>query len=349
LNRHTACRVALAASLAWGACTSSSRRAAAQTAEDLASAEKLFAEGSKLVSSGRYDLGCPELERAQRLVMGIGVTLYVGACHEQRGELLMAWEQFKTAEEMATAKRDPRSSVAHERREKLWPRLAKLDVVVPPASDAVDLVVAVDGVPLPRVAWSSERPVEAGAHRIGASAPGREPWELSIEVGAGLTVAVQLPPLKPGAVAPVPPPSPATAPLAVAPGGAITPSTSSVPIGRPTPPLATQSVVAFAALGLGAVGFGVGVAFGLDAKSKMDASNANGHCQPDDRCDSTGLSLRSSALTSAGVSTAGFVVGAASLAGGLVLYFTTARREPAVAIVPRAEEGGATLLLRRQW
>jgi hypothetical protein len=62
----------------------------------------------------------------------------------------------------------------------------------------------------------------------------------------------------------------------------------------------------------GADSFGLGVAFGLDAKSKMDASDANGHCQPSDRCDARGLALRSSALTSASFSTAAFVVGAAS-------------------------------------
>jgi hypothetical protein len=315
----------------------------------VAAAEKLFAEGSSLVSRGRYDAGCPKLEQARKLVTGIGVTLYVGACDEQRGELLLAWKQFKAAEEMAIARGDPRRSVAHERREKLWPRLAKLEVVVPPASDAVDLVITDDGAPVARTEWSSERPVEARVHLVRASAAGHEPWELSIEVGAGPAVAVQVPPLRPVPVALAPLPSLAAGAPASAPAVAAAPSpTPPVSNNRPAP-LAARHVVAISALGLSALGFGVSVAFGIDAKSKMDASNASGHCQPDDRCDPAGLALRSSALTSAGFSTAGFVVGAACLAGGLVLYLTTPGREPALALVPRAEEGGASLLLRRQW
>jgi hypothetical protein len=341
-------RVTLAAILMGSSCASWSRGAGAQTAEEVVYAERLFAEGAALVTSGRYDAGCPRLEQAQKLVRGIGVTLYVGACYEQRGELLRAWEEFKAAEEMAAARGDSRLGVARDRREKVWPRLARLTVVVPAASDTADMVVTDDGVAVPRDAWSSERPVEPRAHRIRASAKGRQPWELSIETRAGYVVAVEVPQLKPVAGAPAAPPSPATAAPTPAPAIAVA---AAVPPGRDSrpAPLALQPVVAVAALGVSAIGFGVGVGFGLDAKSKMDASNAGGHCQPGDRCDSTGLSLRSSALTSATFSTAGFVVGAACLAGGLVLYLTTTRREPVVAVIPRAEDGGAGLLIERSW
>jgi hypothetical protein len=331
------------------ACASSSRDAGAQTAEEVASAEELFAEGSALVRSGRYDDGCPRLERAQKLVRGIGVTLYVGACYEQRGQLLRAWEEFKAAEEMAAARGDSRLGVARDRREKVWPRLAKLEIVVPTASDAADLVVTDDDVAVPRDAWSSERPVEPRAHRIRATAKGREPWELSIEARAGSVVTLEVPPPRPVAAAPAAPSSSSetTAPTA-APAVAVAPYPPPRRDSRPAA-LAPLPAVAIAALGVSAIGFGVGIGFGLDAKSKMDTSNASGHCQPNDRCDPTGLSLRSNALTSATFSTAGFVVGAACLAGGLVVYLTTTRREPVVAVVPRAEEGGASLLIRRPW
>jgi hypothetical protein len=340
-------RVTLA-TLAVCACASWSRDGGAQTAEEVASAEKLFAEGSALVRSGRYDDGCPRLERAQKLVRGIGVTLYVGACREQRGELLRAWEEFKAAEEMAAARGDSRLAVARDRREKVWPRLAKLEIVVPTASDAADLVVTDDDVAVPRAAWSSERPVEPRAHRIRATAKGREPWELSIEARAGSAVTVEVPPPKPVAVAPPAPSSSETTAPTLAPAVAVAASPPPRRDSRPAGP-APLPALAVAALGVGAIGFGVGIGFGLDAKSKMDASNASGHCQPDDHCDPTGLSLRSNAMTSATFSTAGFVVGGACLAGGLVLYLTTTRREPVVAVVPRAEEGGASLLVRRAW
>jgi hypothetical protein len=344
-GRH---RLTFAAILVGTACASWSRGVGAQTAEEVAYAEKLFAEGSALVKSGRYDEGCPRLQQAQKLVRGIGVTLYVGACYEQRGELLRAWEEFKAAEETAAARGDGRAGVARDRREKVWPRLARLEIVVPAASDAADLVVTDDDVAVPRDAWSSERPVEPRAHRIRASARGREPWELSVEARAGSVVAVEVPPLKPVAVAPAPSSSPATAASVLAPAVAVAPSPPPRRDSRPAP-LAPLPAVAVAAWGVSAIGFGLGIGFGLDAKSKMDASNAGGHCQPNDRCDATGLSLRSNAMTSAAYSTADFVVGAACLAGGLVLYLTTPRRETVVAVSPGAEEGGVSLAIRRPW
>jgi hypothetical protein len=81
----------------------------------------------------------------------------------------------------------------------------------------------------------------------------------------------------------------------------------------------------------------------------MDDSNTSGHCLPNDHCDSTGLGQRSSALTDAAVSTGSFIASAACLAGGVALYLTAPRRETSVALVPRPETAGASVLLERRW
>jgi hypothetical protein len=64
---------------------------------------------------------------------------------------------------------------------------------------------------------------------------------------------------------------------------------------------------------------------GLAAKSKYDSSNSDGHCLPDDQCDATGKDRRSNAYGLATASTIVVIVGAAALAGGVVLYLTAPR------------------------
>jgi hypothetical protein len=331
-----------------GAAAANGKPASAQGAGDIAAAEALFSQGSSLVSAGRYDEGCPKLERAQALVMGIGVTLYVGECYERRGETLRAWQQFTTAEQLASTKGDRRQKVAHDRAERLWPMLAKIKIVVPAASDSVGLVVTDDGNEVPHDAWSTDRPVAAGVHRIRATAPDREPWELSIEVPAGAPpVAVEVPPLRassspPSVVAPVVAPAPAAAPV----DG---PPPPQPPPLSPSAAFSPRRLATLALLGAGAVGIGLGTAFGIDAKSKLDDSNSNGGCRPNDHCNATGISERSDALNSATISTISFIAGSACIAGGVVLLLMSPNREPAVSLLARPQGAGVSLTLQRAW
>jgi hypothetical protein len=325
----------------------------AQRQDDLAAAEGLFAQGSALVNAGRYDEGCPKLERAQAIVMGIGVTLYVGECYEHRGEHLRAWRQFMKAEELASARGDRRQRVAHERAQRVWPALAKLRIVVPAGTRVAGLAVTDDGDDVPPAAWTGERPVEPRVHRVRASAPDREPWEVAIDVPAGgATVTVEVPPLRAGTAqlegtaAGVVPTSAAATP-SPSPAIATMPASPTAP--SPTATLPSRRVAALVLLGAGALGVGVGAAFGLDAKSKLDDSNASGHCQPNDHCDSQGLAERSDALTSATISTIAFIGGAALVTGGVVLFLTSPGREPLVSVVARPERAGATFTLQRHW
>jgi hypothetical protein len=340
----------IAASLAWGACLASPAPVRAQSAADLATAESLFTRGAALVSSGHYDEGCPLLERAQKLVMGIGVTLYVGQCYEQRGELLHAWEQFTRAEQLAATRGDRRRSVARARAEGLRARLARIRLVVAAGSDASDLVITDDDVVVPRADWATERPVEPGVHRIRASAPGRESRELAVEVPAGaVAVPVEIPPLHAASSAPA---SGAVAAPLSAPGAPVSMPASQtvlVPATGPTSAFSSQRIAALTALGLGAIGISLGAAFGVDAKAKLDDSNASGRCQPNDHCDANGLAERRDALTSATLSTVSFVAGGAFLAGGVALYVSAPRREATLSLVPRADSRGATLLIQRSW
>jgi hypothetical protein len=288
--------------------------------------------------------------------MGVGVTLYVGECYEHQGENLRAWRQFVKAEELASAKSDRRQRIAHERAERLWSTLAKIRIVVPAVSRVPGLVVTDDGEQVPLAGGSAERPVEPRVHRIRAVAPDREPWELAIDVPAGgQPVAVEVPPLRAATAPPRssaaeaahPAPTPAAA-LAAAPPSPVAPP-APTPVAPPAPTgFPARKVAALALLGAGALGIGLSAAFGLDAKSKLDGSNA-GPCQPNDHCDAAGLAERSDALTSATISTVAFVGGAAFAVGGVALLLISPKREPVVSVLAHAEGTGATLTVQRRW
>ncbi len=88
--------------------------------------------------------------------------------------------------------------------------------------------------------------------------------------------------------------------------------------------LGTQRILAIVAAGVGAVGIGVGIVYGLSAKSKHDTANA---ACPGSLCpNKNGVDLWNQAVSAGNVSTAGFIVGAVGLAGGAALWFMAPHR-----------------------
>jgi hypothetical protein len=320
--------------------------ARAQNAEDTKKAETLFDEGTRLLNAGRFEEACPRLLSAQSLVPGIGVTLYLAECYEETSRLKGAWDEFKRAEAMAAQKADKRSTVAHDRAERLWPKLTKLKIVVSPSAALPGLVVTDEGVPVERVAWGTERPIDPKVHHLRANAPQRESWQATIDVPATPgTVAVEVPVLREQG-------QPGGASLNPAEGGATTAQ------GTPDHPaeghdgLGPQRVAGIALFGVGVVGVGVGIFTGLYAISKLNDSNSGQppHCTPADRCDGFGLDERSKGMTAATVSDVGFGVGAAFMVAGAVLYFLPPLgKNKTMALVPQYSRRGASMVLEGRW
>lgn len=323
------------------------------TPQDLATAKALFQQGSALVNAGRYAEACPKLESAQRLVRGIGVTLHLADCYEQTGRLVSAWQEFDRARGMAESQRDPRADLARERARRLWPRLSKLELVVPPAADIPGLILTDDDAPVDHAAYNTERPTEPRTHRLRARAPDHAPWEMSVDIPSGPgTVRVEVPRLGESSPEAAPPTgvAPATSSDgAVAARPADQPSPTESPVlqsGRPS----TQRIAGIALFGVGVVGLAAGAGFGLEARSKLNDSNDSGNCQPDNHCNAAGLSQRSSALTAATISTVGFIGGVALTAGGAALYLTAPDdRPPGIGLAARPEHGGGSVVLRGRW
>ena len=89
---------------------------------------------------------------------------------------------------------------------------------------------------------------------------------------------------------------------------------------------------------MGAVGLGVGVAFGVLAKSKFDESNTGmpPDCDANNKCNDHGMTIRNDALQKGNIGTGVFIGGAVLAAGGIILWITA----PSAPAAP-APPGGA--------
>lgn len=295
--------------------------AAAQSADDKAAAEVLFQDGLKLLAAGKLDEACPKLAESLGLDTGIGTMMYLAECYERSGKIASAWAQFREAEASAGAKDgDARGKIARERAERLEPKLSRLAIVVPPASDLPNLVVTRDGTPIGRPIWGTEAPIDPGRHLIRVTADGYEPRELAIEIhGDASRERIEIPKLVP-------------VPVVVAP---VTPPT----VAPATDRGATQRAIGITLAAVGLIGVGVGTVFGVRAMGTL--SDSDGRCDPR-TCDDTGLALREDARSQATVSTAFFIAGGLFLGTGVVLFFTAPHAAPSKA--GRVEARAATAL-----
>jgi hypothetical protein len=292
------------------------------TPADRALATELFNRGRALMAEGRVAEACPAFAESQRLDPGGGTLLNLALCHEREGKLATAWVELDEA--LAVAEREgqgDRVALARARITAIAPLIPRLTLTVPASVDVPELVVTRDGTRVARVAWGTPMPLDPGAHRVEASAPGFAPWSVTVDIAAGERRALAVGPLVAAAPAPASPPASARAPLAV-----------------PAPAAPRRLPVTTLGLGLGALGVAglvtgsIAGAVALDRDARSDAL-----CRP--RCNELGYALNQEAKRAADVSTASFVVGAAALAAGLILVFTRrpeAPPRPAVSLDERA-------------
>lgn len=209
--------------------------------------------------------------------------------------------------------------MARKRAAALETRLPKLIVDVDGAPEGTD--VQRDGHPIGSAAWGVAIPVDPGAHRISASAPGKDPWETTVEAGEGATLRVTVPREL----------ATRTGPAAAKRG-------------------ATRRTVGWLTAGFGAAAIGVGLGFGLSSLASRDESRT--HCTGD-ACDAAGLRLRADAISSGSIATIATLAGGAAVAGGLMLVLTApasapSTHEPAgkLRATPTMAMGGGGLMLQ---
>jgi hypothetical protein len=332
----------LASALTLGTLASLAPRAshAQSRPNEVAAAQALFDEARTLVHAGKFAEACPKFEESERLDAGPGTEFNLADCYEHAGRSASAWAQFTAVADSlhALGQRD-REKIARDRAKALEGKLARLAVHVSAPARVAGLEVKRDGVVVGDAQWGSGVPVDPGKHVIVASAPGRQPWQQTIDVSAdGKSASVELPTLA-LALAPVPENVSAGAPP--------------VPSADPEPAPHSgdgQKIAAIVTGGIGIVALGVGAYFGSQAISKH---NQYAPICPNNVCtDPSGVQIRNDASSDATYSTVALSVGAVAVVGAVVLYLTAPSSKPAaqkqgVHVVPRvdasARSGGLAL------
>jgi hypothetical protein len=300
-----------------------------------ARADEEFNDGKRLMEEGQTEAACAKFAHSQELDPKLGRLLNLAFCHEQEGKTASAWNEYNGAAALAEQKgQDERVQFAREHAAAVAKKLSFVHLEV----SATVAVVEVDGTGLSHERWPTPLPFDPGEHNIVAGAPGKKPLSMTFVVGGAPGIqdlrvdaledeaAVQGPP-----AAPLPPPPPVE------------------PTAAPHPQRPNH-VPAFIATGAAAAGFGVGVAFGLEAMSKKSAADRD--C-PSKLCDEAGRALISDAQSAATISTVGFGAGLAGAAAATWLFVRPPQSETASArVIPLVGMGGprsAGLALRGAW
>ncbi|NUP06467.1 MAG: tetratricopeptide repeat protein [Polyangiaceae bacterium] len=193
------------------------------TDEQRAEAESLFAEGRKLLTDKKkLNEACDTLAKSYEIQKRGDTLLNLAECHRRQGKTATAWREFDEAIKYAKEVQFTEAIETAERlRDQLAVGLSQLQVDVPvPTPEPEELVVILDGKPLPWVQWGDPLFVDPGLHTVSASAKGYVSFDSSAEVkeGAGrTTITVRLekvpePPKPPAKVEPKPEPKPVPKP-----------------------------------------------------------------------------------------------------------------------------------------
>ena len=313
-------------------CSLAARPSLAQSSEDRATAQALFDDARALVQANRAAEACPKFEESQRLDPGTGTLLNLANCYERIGRNASAWALYvEVITASRTAGRADREALAKEHADALLPRLSKLSIEVPVQTQVTGLTITRDGQPIRQAQWGTALPIDSGKHQLAATAPGKKPWQVEIEINKpGQTETMKVPVLaeakaEPGVLAPAAPPV----------------ADPAVEARR-----AKLRSAAYIAGGLGIVGVGFGTYFGLSALSKNSASNAD--CSGA-ACNDDGFSKRNEARNAGTVSTIAFIAGGVALGAGVVLFLSSSPNKEsngsALHVTASAAPGGGWLSL----
>lgn len=304
-------------------------------AQDTTRADETFHAGRELMKDGKLAQACPKFEESQRADPASGTLLALAYCQELSGLLASAHANYLSAADLAAKDGQPeRQKAAGERAEALSKRVSTLTILVPAQlSRQAGLKVLRDGVEVGRTAYDVPLRLNGGTHAIEVTAPGRERWAGVVTLQTESDhKTLKLPDLEPELSPFIETGGPR--------GGA--PRSLAAPLESPSVRHLRQASLS---LGLAsAVGVGLGVTFGLAAKSRNDASNRDGHCDASG-CDAYGAQRREAALDAARISTWSFIGAGALGATALILYFK-AESSTSTQLATSLVDGSPRLCLR---
>jgi len=280
-----------------------------------AQAEVLFREGRELLSAGKTAEACAAFQESQKLEPAVTTLINLAGCREKLGQIATAWGLFLDAVRQTRAAHDAPTRRLHDlaqaRARKLEPRISKLTINVPLASQFDGLEISRDAERIDPGLWNRALPIDGGAYRITARAAGANEWSTQVAIAPETDVkTVQIPDLR---NLPRDLETPAATPRL--PGLAVQPP----PPREPPPPAVTAAasprraglvvplVVGSAAVAL----FGGGLAFELWAESNYDAAKSENTVQT--RRDSQYQSANTKRYVAEALAATGLAAGGAAI------------------------------------
>lgn len=285
---------------------------AAPNAANSSAGQSLFDDGLKLKRAGQYQQALDKFQRSQEVSPSVGALVQIGECYVKLEKLASAWGAYHEGETLAARLNDPRRAEVAKLAAALVPKLAHVTLTVPSIEG---LSVTRDGTKVDPATYNTEVPIDSGSYVVEATAPNRRPWSGKLEVAPSASVKLTIPDLELAPVVDTAPPKP------------IEPPASS-----------TQRTVGIALeIGGGAV-LATGLIFGaltMGAWSSAEKTCPDGACKTND-AERTARPDVDRASTFGLVSTLGVIIGAAALAGGVVLHLTAPKN---VSVAPSFGQG----------
>jgi hypothetical protein len=270
-----------------------------------ATARKLGYSGVEAYQAGDFAAASDRLERAYRVLRVPSIGLWSARALVKLGKLVEASERYVEVQQLSGSAGDEavqKRALADAATDlaALTPKIPLVTVQVEGAP-AAEVSVLMDGAPIPVALLGDARPVNPGRHDIEGTRNG-EHAVVQLILAEGEQKAALL---RFGAVV-------QKAPVV---GGNL---------GTPAAPaaskLGSQRTFALVAGGIGVVAVGVGTVFGLKSRSRHD--DAAKYCTGGSCTDTRGVTAGNDAHAAGNVSTIVMIVGAAGLAGGVVLWLS---------------------------
>jgi serine/threonine-protein kinase len=105
----------------------------------------------------------------------------LAVCYERQGRTASAWTTYIEAGNLAKANGKPdRARAAEGKAAALSPKLARLTIRVA-SGKVASLEVQRDSIVVRSPMWGTAIPLDPGAHRIVATAPGRKGWQTGVD------------------------------------------------------------------------------------------------------------------------------------------------------------------------
>lgn len=294
--------------------------AAAVTDEERAGARAQAIAGAEAFEAGRWQEAVDRFQRAESVVHSPVHLVYIARAEIELGKLVQAQERLLKVVQERVAPDDPEAIVqAHKDADalltQLEPRIPQLTLQVEGAGDK-PVSVQMDGKDVPAAFIGVARPVNPGEHSIQATGEGLSgQTTVALTEGEQKTAVVQLTP-DPNAVAPAPTGAQPAATAEISATG----QDQGVPGGGMDPRI--MRIASYAAFGVGAVGFGIGIPFALKYKDRKDNADSlfkqcNPGCTADQRATIKGVDDDANKAGTA--ATIGLITGGVGVAAGATL------------------------------